>query len=114
MKNLRKARKDNGLSMKELGERIGAAESTISLYETGKRQPDNDTIIKLSKTLDCTTDYLLGLSENKKMPADEIVNEHKQKIIDYLSDLTPEEFVHVQHFVSSLRALNKDSQSHNQ
>ncbi len=64
MENLRYIRKQKGLSMKALGDIIGVAESTISLYETGKRQPDNDTLIKLANTLNVSTDYLLGLDSN--------------------------------------------------
>ena len=45
--------------MKELGEKINVAESTVSLYENGKRQPDYETIKKLADFFGVTTDYLL-------------------------------------------------------
>lgn len=59
MKNLRLLRKEQGLSLKQLGEIIGVAESTISLYETGKRQPDQTTLLKIADYFDVSTDYLL-------------------------------------------------------
>ena len=37
---LKNCRKDMSLSQKELGQKIGVAESTISLYESNKRFPD--------------------------------------------------------------------------
>lgn len=68
MKTLRILRKNKGLSMKELGEIIGVAESTISQYETGKREPDFETLLKLGEFFNVSVDYLLrgdSLSEGK-------------------------------------------------
>ena len=59
MKMLRKLRKEKGISMKELGAQVGVAESTISQYETGKRQPDFNMLLKLSSYFDVSVDYLL-------------------------------------------------------
>lgn len=68
MKNrIREIRKERGLTMKELGMAIGLAESTISQYETGKRQPDNETLLKLGKYFSVSIDYLLG-AETKNAP----------------------------------------------
>lgn len=59
MKMLRTLRKNKGLSMKSLGEIIGVAESTISQYETGKREPDFETLLKIAEYFNVSTDYLL-------------------------------------------------------
>ncbi|HOV69028.1 MAG TPA: XRE family transcriptional regulator [Clostridia bacterium] len=72
MERLRELRKNMGISMKKLGEIIGVAESTISLYETGKREPDNETLIRLANYFDVTVDYLLGRTIPKDaIPVDE-------------------------------------------
>lgn len=63
MKRIRELRKEKNITMKQLGEVIGVAESTISLYENGKRQPDNDTLQKLADYFCTTTDYLLGRTD---------------------------------------------------
>lgn len=57
--------------MKELGAEIGVAESTISQYETGKRQPDYETLLKLGEFFGVSVDYLLTGDENKKAPTQE-------------------------------------------
>lgn len=57
--------------MKDLGEAIGLAESTISHYETGKRQPDYETLLKLGEFFGVSVDYLLTGDENKKAPTQE-------------------------------------------
>lgn len=68
MKMLRAARKSKGLTMKELGEKVGVSESAISQYETGKREADFETILKIGEVLDCSIDYLLRGAEKKEKP----------------------------------------------
>ena len=65
---LRELRKQQKMTMKQLGEVVDLAESTISQYETGKRQPDNETLLKLSEVFGVTVGYLLGAEE--KAPAE--------------------------------------------
>jgi len=61
MKNrIRSLRKAAGLTMKQLGVIIGVAESTVSQYETGKREPDLETLLKLGEYFGVTVDYILG------------------------------------------------------
>ena len=45
---LRELRKARGITMKELGDMLGVSESTISLYENGKREPSYELLLKLS------------------------------------------------------------------
>lgn len=69
MLKLRELRKKSGITMKELGAEIGVAESTISQYETGKRQPDYETLLKLGEFFGVSVDYLLTGEEAKKAPS---------------------------------------------
>ena len=57
---IKEIRKSRGLTAKELGKLVGKAESTINLYENGKREPDFETLLKMSEVLNCSTDSLLG------------------------------------------------------
>ena len=66
MNRIREVRKSRGLTMKELGKMVGCSESTISVYETGKHEPDNQMLLKLSEVLDASIDYLLGKTEENK------------------------------------------------
>lgn len=65
MNRIRELRKLRGLTMKQLGEVVGLAESTISQYENGKRQPDNETLLRLGEFFGVTVGYLLGAEEQK-------------------------------------------------
>ncbi len=60
---LNQLRKEANLSMGELSRKIGSiSQSTLSNYETGKREPKLKNIIELSRYFNCTTDYLTGES----------------------------------------------------
>lgn len=60
--NLRKRRVELGLTQAQLGDKLNLAESTISLYESGKRFPDKDTLKELSKVLQTPISILMGES----------------------------------------------------
>lgn len=64
MNNIRELRKNKNLTMKELGAILGVSESTISLYETGKRQPDYDILCNIADYFDTSVDYLLGRTDD--------------------------------------------------
>lgn len=65
---IRELRRAKGITMKQLGAALGLAESTISHYETGKRQLDNETLVKLSNFFGVTVGYVLGAE--KSTPAE--------------------------------------------
>lgn len=60
MNRIRELRKDSALTLKELANKIGVAESTLSLYETGGREPDYATLLRIANYFRVSTDYLLG------------------------------------------------------
>ena len=61
--NLKEARLKSVLSQKDLSENIGVAKSTYSLYESGKREPNVDTIKKIASALNVSAHTLLGIDE---------------------------------------------------
>lgn len=72
MINLRKLRKQKNLTMKELGDILHLSESTISLYENGKREPDHSTIKQITDYFSVSADYLMGFSLDNKANAVQI------------------------------------------
>ena len=57
------------MSQEKLGQIVGVGRSTVAMWESGKSEPDNDTLIKLAEIFDVSTDYLLGRTDQKEMPA---------------------------------------------
>lgn len=62
-------RQEKGLTQAQLGSCFNLAESTISLYETGKRAPHYDILKKFAHFFHITTDFLLGYSEDRYPPS---------------------------------------------
>ncbi len=50
---------------KELAAHLGVPDNTISYFCSGKRVPNAEQIIEISKFLGVSSDFLLGLSDNK-------------------------------------------------
>lgn len=60
MLKLRDIRKASGMTMKELGERVGVTESAIGNYETGKREPNYEMLLRISEELGCQVSDIMG------------------------------------------------------
>ena len=52
-------RREAGLSQAELASRLQVSPSALGMYEQGRREPSADTLVRLSRELGVTTDYLL-------------------------------------------------------
>jgi len=65
-KRLKALRLEKEITQKQLGVLTGVAESTVSLYESDKRMPDNNMIKAFADYFDVTIDYLLGRSDIRR------------------------------------------------
>lgn len=72
MLKLRELREKKGLSQTELAAKLGFAQNTLSNWESGKRDPDSDTIVMLAEFFDVSTDYLLGKEKSSAKAEDDI------------------------------------------
>ena len=66
---LKTARKKSPFSQKELAEMIGIATRNYQRYESGENEPSLQTLSKLAKILDTSSDYLIGIAEFDRNPA---------------------------------------------
>lgn len=53
----------SNIKQKELAKELGVKDNVISYWCNGNRTPNTEQIIKISKLLNVSTDYLLGLSD---------------------------------------------------
>lgn len=61
--NLKKYQKESGKTIKEVSQELNIPFSTYNNYLIGNREPNIETIIKLAKYFNVSTDELLGLSQ---------------------------------------------------
>ena len=67
-KRLMDVREAKGLTREELARLSGITHSSIYSYEKGKRIPSSVAVFALSKALNISADYLLGLSNSESVP----------------------------------------------
>ncbi len=61
---LRDLRIKHGFSQRETADKLNVSPSVISGYETGERTPSTEILLAISYLYNCSTDYLLGRSQN--------------------------------------------------
>lgn len=62
-KRIKNFRLEMNISQKELGERLGFCNQTISFWESGQREPSLDSVVQLAALFKTSADYLLGITE---------------------------------------------------
>jgi transcriptional regulator with XRE-family HTH domain len=64
--NLRKLRKERGMTQLALQMQTGIEQALISKYENGERIPPTETLIVLADFFNTNIDYLLDRTDNNK------------------------------------------------
>ena len=65
-RRIRDLREDNDLTQKKVAEYLKCSQQVYSNYELGQRDIPTEILINLSKLYNVSTDYILGLSDDKK------------------------------------------------
>ncbi|KSW07142.1 transcriptional regulator [Bacillus velezensis] len=69
---LKDLRVDKRLKQQEVADKLGIARTTYASYEQGKREPDHETLIKISDFFCVSIDYLLRGQEYYQDKAKEL------------------------------------------
>ena len=64
--NIRDLREDAGLSQADIAKILNCSQVAYSYYEIGRRDIPTELLISLAKYHNCSVDYLLGLTKQKK------------------------------------------------
>ncbi len=62
---IRDLREDRDLTQKEVANYLNIKQNTYSQYENGQRQLPLEHLIALAKLYNTTTDYILGLTDQR-------------------------------------------------
>lgn len=80
MREIRQLRIDLGCTQTEIADKLGVSQQAYANYETKKRQPDQETLVKLADIFNVSVDYLLG-REEKAAPQEEQQKPNTIKIL---------------------------------
>ena len=106
---LKELREEKGLLGKDFAKIMSVEPATVTNWEKGNRFPKDDVLIKIADYFDCSTDYLLGRTDDKlaKVYSGTLHNQTIEIEIDkgYPNELTPED---VQNILKQLDAVGLD------
>ncbi|MEX1376218.1 MAG: helix-turn-helix transcriptional regulator [Eubacteriales bacterium] len=103
MKNLRKIRKENGMTMKDLADKIGVSESAISQYENGKRQPGFETLKELSGIFNVSVDYLLDIDSGNEYS----ISKQERELLEIYKKAKQSDKAHVNALAKAIEKILK-------
>ncbi len=63
---LKAIREDSDITQKQLADYLHIGQNTYSQYENGQRGLPIEVLIKLAKYFNTSTDYILGLTDERK------------------------------------------------
>ena len=69
MNRIKQLRSETGFLQADLAKRLKVGQNTISNWETGRYEPDQDALREMSKIFDASIDYILGNTDIKKAPS---------------------------------------------
>lgn len=100
---LRAARMLRELEQQQLAQKAGLPPSSISHFESGARKPSFDNLRSLAKSLDVSTDYLLGRVDT----IDRV--ESSQRLHRHLGTLSDADLNTVEGFINMLKTGKLES-----
>ena len=65
--NLKKLRKESGLTQISLQMKTGIEQALLSKFENGERIPPTETLITLADFYNVSMDYIMGRTENPEI-----------------------------------------------
>ena len=98
---IRNRRKELGLTLEEVGKRVGVSRATVMRWETGEiKNLGRDKIATLAAALQVSPEYLLGWTDdpNIRMTTD---------LATAVADLSPEEVASVLNYIDFLKTQRR-------
>lgn len=93
-------RREIGLNQRELGQKLGVGQTTVSAWETGKNEPDSESMHRMAQLFQVSIGYLAGYEAD---------NGHRG-----LSDREYQEFMRQNEEARELRQLKKEIEKEKQ
>lgn len=99
---IRYLRRKANLNQTELAKKLGVSTSTVGFWETNKREPDLDLLVKLSEMFNVSADYLLNNYNDNTIMIYGRAGSHKN------IDFTDEQIRLIEDFIETLKKGNEE------
>lgn len=105
-------RKAKGITQIEFAKVFNIAKGTVGNWETGKREPDNETLLRIAEYFNVSVDYLLGREDKQKEPTVNINDgQLDDELVRLLCQLDDTQAQRARDFVRGLLASREDEAS---
>ena len=94
MNRIKKLRQEKDILQSDLAKRLKVGQATISNWETGRYEPDQDALREMSKIFGVSIDYILGNTDIKNPLTSEDMNgltEKQIKILEMMGQMTSQQ-----------------------
>ena len=85
---IKKLRKKNKISQKELAALLGVSRSSVNGWELGINMPSTQYIIKMACLWHVSTDYLLGIEESQTLSLSGLNQSDRKLIYSFYREIT--------------------------
>lgn len=99
---LKRLRKERGLTQVELAEKLNLSQSTIASWENGKRRPDLDLLPIIADFFGVSVDEIYGQEPHEQAPPTA-----RDDVAALMADLSPEEQAQVRQYAEFLKSQRK-------
>ena len=101
-------RKDRGMSQQQLADKTGLSRSAVGMYETGKREPDMDTLKLLANFFNVDMNTLTTGENSSPSELTELLEtlrnrEDMRMLFKLAKDATPEDVLNTVKIIEGLR-----------
>ncbi len=100
MKKLKEYRNKLGLTQDKVAKTLGLSTQTYQNYELGKREPDNNTLVKLAEFYNISLDEMFGRINNQFVNLN-FLSDEERNIIEALPKLNRENLIKVETYTLS-------------
>ena len=87
---LRELRTASGLSQVDLAEKLGVSKQSVSNWENDNIQPSIDMLLKISRTFNVSTDFLLGEDNHRYIEVPKLTKSQIHHVQQIINDIAGE------------------------
>lgn len=96
---------ENNMIQHDLAVKLNKADSTIGLWEQGRRELDYETLTELSNLFDVSIDYILGRTNNKSTFPNPDIDDFAFALYDETKELTDEQKQDIMDMVKKMKEI---------
>ena len=106
---LKELRENKKLSQKQLAADLHISQSTVGMWESGKREPNFEMLTKLADYFNVSTDYLIGNSDTPTPKSlDEQLEGVEFALFGEVKDLTDDQKRDILNYVKFVKSKGRD------